>query len=67
MIKLALFDQTVRSYLENSVPRLLVVLKLLTVTLENIPDDYVIFVEETLDPKIPALPSHARDRVYRLR
>ena len=54
-IQLARFDQTVRSYLENSVPRLLMVLKPLKVTLENVPDDYVIFVEKTLHPKVPAL------------
>ena len=54
-IQLARFDQTVRSYLENSVPRLLMVLKPLKVTIENVPEDYVVFVEKALHPKIPAL------------
>ncbi|KAI0298878.1 glutamine-tRNA ligase [Russula brevipes] len=54
-IQLARFDQTVRSYLENSVPRLLMVLKPLKVTLENVPEDYVLFVEKALHPKVPAL------------
>ncbi|KAH9998238.1 hypothetical protein BJV77DRAFT_1058712 [Russula vinacea] len=49
------FDQTVRSYLENSVPRLLMVLKPLKVTFENVPEDYVVFVEKALHPKVPAL------------
>ena len=54
-IQLARFDQTVRSYLENSVPRLLMVIKPLKVTFENVPEDYVVFVEKTLHPKVPAL------------
>ncbi len=54
-IQLARFDQSVRSYLENSVPRLLMVLKPLKVTLENVPDDYVVFVEKSHHPKVPAL------------
>ncbi|KAH8987576.1 glutamine-tRNA ligase [Lactarius hatsudake] len=54
-IQLVRFDQAVRSYLEHSVPRLLMVLKPLKVTLENVPDDYVVFVEKTLHPKVPAL------------
>jgi glutaminyl-tRNA synthetase len=56
-IQLARFDQTVRSYLENSVPRVLMVLKPLKVTLENVPEDYVVFVEKALHPKVPALGS----------
>ena len=56
-IQLARFDQAVRSYLENSVPRLLMVLKPLKVTLENVPEDYVVYVEKALHPKVPALGS----------
>ncbi|KAH9986352.1 tRNA synthetases class I, catalytic domain-containing protein [Russula compacta] len=54
-IQLARFDQAVRSYLENSVPRLLMVLKPIKVTLENVPEDYVVFVEKALHPKVPSL------------
>ena len=54
-IQLARFDQTVRSYLENSVPRLLMVIKPLKVTLENVPEGYVVFVEKAVHPKVPAL------------
>ncbi|KZV75125.1 glutaminyl-tRNA synthetase [Peniophora sp. CONT] len=54
-IQLARFDQTVRSYLENSAPRLLMVLRPLKVTIENLPEDYVLMVEKPLHPKLPAL------------
>ncbi|TFK22342.1 glutamine-tRNA ligase [Coprinopsis marcescibilis] len=49
------FEQSVRQYLENTVPRLLMVLKPLKVTIENLPDGYVTFVEKPLHPKISAL------------
>ncbi|KAI0269475.1 glutaminyl-tRNA synthetase [Russula aff. rugulosa BPL654] len=54
-IQLARFDQTVRSFLENNVPRLFMVIKPLKVTLENVPEDFVVFVEKALHPKVPAL------------
>lgn len=49
------FEQTVRQYLENTVPRLLMVLKPLKVTIENLPSDYLLMIEKPLHPKIPAL------------
>ena len=49
------FEQTVRQYLENTAPRLLMVLKPLKVTIENLPEDYVLMIEKPLHPKIPAL------------
>lgn len=49
------FDQSVRQYLENSVSRLLMVLKPLKVTIENLPEDYVLMIEKPLHPKIPSL------------
>ena len=54
-IQIVRFEQAVRSYLENSVPRLLMVLRPLKVTLENVSEDYVVFVEKPLHPKVPAL------------
>src|SRR5882762_90258 len=42
------FDQSVRQYLENSVPRLFMVLRPLKVTIENLPNDYVLMVEKSL-------------------
>ncbi len=48
-------DQTIRSYLENTAPRLLMVLKPLKVILENVPEDYVLMVDKQLHPKISEL------------
>jgi glutaminyl-tRNA synthetase len=49
------FEQTVRKYLENTVPRLLMVLRPLKVTIENLAEDYVLMIEKPLHPKIPEL------------
>ncbi|KDQ64320.1 hypothetical protein JAAARDRAFT_27948 [Jaapia argillacea MUCL 33604] len=52
-IQTARFDQTVRQYLEGSAPRLLMVLRPLKVTIENLPEDYLLMVEKPLHPKVP--------------
>ncbi|ESK94428.1 glutamine-trna ligase [Moniliophthora roreri MCA 2997] len=49
------FEQSVRQYLENTVPRLLMVLRPLKVTIENLPEEYVEFVSKPLHPKVPEL------------
>lgn len=49
------FEQVVRQYLENTAPRLLMVLKPLKVTIENLPDDYILLLEKPLHPKVPDL------------
>ncbi len=54
-IEAARFEQTVRQYLEGSAPRLLMVLKPLKVTIENLADDYCLMVEKPLHPKVPEL------------
>jgi glutaminyl-tRNA synthetase len=54
-IEVTRFEQTVRQYLEGIAPRLLMVLRPLKVTLENVPEDYVVFVEKPLPSKVPAL------------
>jgi len=51
-VEIARFDQAIRQHLENTVPRLMVVLHPLKVTLENVPNDYVHWVEKPLHPKI---------------
>lgn len=51
------FEQVVRQYLENTAPRLLMVLKPLKVTIENLPEDYVLMLEKPLHPKVPELGS----------
>ncbi|KIJ70137.1 hypothetical protein HYDPIDRAFT_77500 [Hydnomerulius pinastri MD-312] len=54
-IQIARFEQTVRQYLEGTAPRLLMVLRPLKVTIENLPEDYVLMVEKPLHPKVPEL------------
>ena len=56
-IQTSRFEQAVRQYLENSVPRLLMVLKPLKVVIENLPEGYVLMIEKPLHPKISALGS----------
>ncbi|KAI0346780.1 glutaminyl-tRNA synthetase [Trametopsis cervina] len=51
------FEQTVRQYLENTAPRLLMVLRPLKVTIENLPEDYLLELEKPLHPKVPELGS----------
>ncbi|KAH7887584.1 glutaminyl-tRNA synthetase [Phlebopus sp. FC_14] len=54
-IQVMRFEQSVRQYLEGSAPRLLMVLRPLKVTIENLPEDYVLMVEKPLHPKVPEL------------
>ncbi len=54
-IETARFEQTVRQYLENTAPRLLMVMNPLNVTIDNIPEDSVTIVEKPLHPKVPEL------------
>ncbi|TCD70441.1 hypothetical protein EIP91_003522 [Steccherinum ochraceum] len=54
-IQVSRFEHTVRQYLEGSAPRLLMVLKPLKVTIENLPEDYVLMLEKPLHPKVPEL------------
>ncbi|KIJ56598.1 hypothetical protein M422DRAFT_148933 [Sphaerobolus stellatus SS14] len=51
-VETARFDQAVRQHLENTVPRLMIVLRPVKVILENLADDYVKFIEKPLHPKI---------------
>ncbi|KAF8314698.1 glutamine-tRNA ligase [Clavulina sp. PMI_390] len=54
-IEIPRFEQAVRSYLENTAPRLSMVLKPIKLVLENVPDDYIYMVEKQLHPKVPEL------------
>ena len=49
------FDSVVRGYLEDSAPRLMMVLNPVKVVLTNVPDDYRVPVEVPLHPKVPAM------------
>ena len=52
-IQVARLEQTIRQRLENAVPRLLMVLRPLKVTIENLEEDYLSMVEKPLHPKVP--------------
>lgn len=54
-IQVSRFEHAVRQYLESTVPRLFLVLNPLKVTIENLPDDYVTFIDKPLHPKVPEL------------
>lgn len=54
-IQIGRFDQAIRQFLEGTAPRLLMVLRPLKVTIENLPEDYVLMVEKPLHPKVPEL------------
>jgi glutaminyl-tRNA synthetase len=56
-IEAARFGQAVRQYLENSGPRLLMVMRPLGVTISNLPEDYVLIIEKPLHLKVPQLGS----------
>lgn len=44
-IEIKRFEQSIRSYLETTVPRLMLVLDPIPVIIENLPDDYLEMVE----------------------
>lgn len=56
-IEISRFEQIVRYYLENTVPRLLMVMRPIRVTIENLTEDYLLMVEKPLHPKVPDLGS----------
>jgi len=56
-IETSRFEQTVRQYLESTAPRLLMVMRPIRVTIENLPEDYLLMVEKPLHPKVPDLGS----------
>ena len=49
------FDQTVRQYLEHNTPRLMMLVDPVRVTLENVPEDFLLEIEKPLHPKVPAM------------
>ena len=48
-------EQSIRDYLELNVPRLLMVIKPLKLTIENLPEDFLTMIEKPLHPKVPTL------------
>ena len=57
-IQLARFDQSVRRYLEQTVPRLMLVLDPILVVIDDLPDDYLEEIELPFSPKDPAMGNH---------
>jgi len=57
-IQIVRFEQSVRKYLEQTVPRLMLVLDPVAVIIDNLPDDYVEEVELPFAPKDPAMGNH---------
>jgi glutaminyl-tRNA synthetase len=49
------FESVIRRYLEDSAPRLMMVLNPVKLVIENVPDDYRVPVQVPLHPKIPAM------------
>ena len=53
-IEINRFEQTLRSYLEFSVPRLMMVLDPIEVVIDDLPDDHLEMIEQPFAPKDPA-------------
>ncbi|KAI0751547.1 glutaminyl-tRNA synthetase [Daedaleopsis nitida] len=51
------FEHAIRQYLEGSVSRLLMVLHPVKVIIENLPEDFLLWLEKPLHPKVPELGS----------
>ncbi|GJN91074.1 hypothetical protein Rhopal_004089-T1 [Rhodotorula paludigena] len=55
LVQLSRFEQTVRSHLEMTTPRLNLVLRPIRVTLTNLPSDFSLTVDKPLHPKDPSM------------
>ena len=57
-IQITRFDQSVRRYLEQTVPRLMLVLDPIPVIIDDLPEDYLEEIEQPFSPKDPSVGSH---------
>ncbi|ODM16179.1 Glutamine--tRNA ligase [Aspergillus cristatus] len=57
-IEINRFEQSIRSYLEFSVPRLMMVLDPIEVIIDDLPDDHLEMIEQPFAPKDPSFGSH---------
>ncbi|TDL25652.1 glutaminyl-tRNA synthetase [Rickenella mellea] len=48
-------EQSIRQYLESRTPRLMFVLRPVKVTIENLPEDFVLMIDRPLHPKDPTM------------
>jgi len=51
------FDQAVRQYLEMNTPRLMMIVRPIKVTIENLPENYLLEIEKPFHPKVPSMGS----------
>lgn len=57
-IQIVRFEQIVRRYLEQTVPRLMLLLDPIPLTIDNLPDDYAEDIELPFSPKDPTFGTH---------
>ena len=57
-IQITRFDQSVRRYHEQTVPRLMLVLDPIPVIIDDLPEDYLEEIEQPFSPKDPSVGSH---------
>lgn len=57
-IQIARFEQSIRKYLELTVPRLMLILDPIPVIIDNLPDDYLEELDMAFSPKDPSVGSH---------
>ena len=57
-IQITRFEQTVRRYLEQTVPRLMLILDPVPIIIDNLPEDHLEEVELPFSPKDPTFGSH---------
>ena len=57
-IQIVRFEQTVRKYLEQTVPRLMLLLDPIPVIIDNLPDNYLEDIDLPFSPKDPSFGSH---------
>ncbi|GAA5906837.1 hypothetical protein JCM5296_001954 [Sporobolomyces johnsonii] len=58
LVQLSRFEQTVRQHLEMTTPRLMLILRPIRVTLENLPADFYLDITKPLHPKDPSMGSN---------
>ncbi|KAL8929988.1 MAG: hypothetical protein Q9172_000220 [Xanthocarpia lactea] len=57
-IQIVRFEQSIRRYLEQTAPRLMLLLDPIAVIVDNLPDDYVEDIELPFSPKDPSFGNH---------
>lgn len=57
-IEIVRFEQSIRSYLEFSVPRLMMVLDPVLVIIDDLPDGHLEWLEQPFSPKDPSFGTH---------